>query len=126
MRSPEVILDGLGDSVEVPLLAFVVSPFLKGNIIGTNALCNSVEWKFRDEVEWSVDVESEFLVESLGLNLSSFINVEDSPFLMSTLIVRPNSNWVSFLILCTFDIKDFAALPVNELLVLIFEDLEPS
>jgi hypothetical protein len=44
---PVVVLDGLGSLIKVPLLRLgVVSPSLEGNIVGTNALNHSVEWKF--------------------------------------------------------------------------------
>jgi hypothetical protein len=47
VRLPVVVLDGLGDTIEVPLLGFyIVSPSLQPNIVGTVALSNSVEWKF--------------------------------------------------------------------------------
>jgi hypothetical protein len=43
---PVVILDGLGDLIKVPLLGSgVLSPSLQGNIVGTLALSNSLEWK---------------------------------------------------------------------------------
>jgi hypothetical protein len=46
MRFPVVVLDGLGDSIEVPLLGLgVVSPSLEGHIVCTNAFNDSVEWK---------------------------------------------------------------------------------
>jgi len=43
---PVVVLDGLGDSVEVPLLGLsIVSPSLEPDVVGTVTLSNSVEWK---------------------------------------------------------------------------------
>jgi hypothetical protein len=68
VRFPAVIFDGLGDSIEVPLLSSsVVSPSLHPDIVGTVALSNSVERKLRNKVEWSVNMESKVLVKSLGL-----------------------------------------------------------
>jgi hypothetical protein len=47
VRLPVVVLDGLRDAVEVPLLGLgVVSPSLQPDVVGTVALSNSVEWKF--------------------------------------------------------------------------------
>ena len=47
MRLPVVVLDGLGDTIEVPLLGSGVdSPSSHPNVVGTVALSNSVEWEF--------------------------------------------------------------------------------
>jgi hypothetical protein len=59
----------------------------------------SSEWKLGDNVEWPVDVESEFLVESLGLVTLSFINIDNVPLLSFTSIVVPKINWCTFFIL---------------------------
>jgi hypothetical protein len=127
MRFPVVVLDGLRDSIEVPLLGFgVVSPSLKGYIVCTNALNNSVEWELRDEVEWSVDVESEIFINTLSLDCVSLIKVDNLPLLVSSALISPYSNCLAFFILSSFDIKNFAALPVDELVVFILEYLEPS
>jgi hypothetical protein len=46
MRFPVVVLNGLWDSIKIPLLlSDVVSPSLQSNIVGTNAFKNSLEWK---------------------------------------------------------------------------------
>jgi hypothetical protein len=46
VRFPVVVLDCLGDTIEVPLLGFdIVSPSLQPNVVSTVALSNSVEWK---------------------------------------------------------------------------------
>jgi len=66
VRLPVVVLDGLRDSIEVPLLcSSIVSPSLEPDVVGTVALSNSVEWKFGDKVEWSVDMETKVFVQSL-------------------------------------------------------------
>jgi hypothetical protein len=45
---------------------------------------------------------------------------------MSSSIISPDTDWLSFNIFSTFDIENFAALPVDELILLILENLEPS
>jgi len=46
VRLPVVVLDGLGDTVEVPLLGSdIISPSLKPDVVGTVALSNSLEWQ---------------------------------------------------------------------------------
>jgi hypothetical protein len=71
-------------------------------------------------------VESEFLVESLGSIFFSFINIEYLPLLMLSSVVSPNTDWMSFFILGTLNIKDLVVLPVDKLVILILENLPPS
>jgi hypothetical protein len=113
---PLVASDGLRHLVKVPLLSLdIVSPSLKSNIISTNAFSNSVEWKLRDNVEWSVDVETKFFIESLSFSLWTFIKIQDIPFLVDTLAIVIDSNWLSLLIL-RWGVKDsIVILEVNKL-----------
>jgi hypothetical protein len=71
-------------------------------------------------------MEAPVLVESFRLWTLSFVKVNDSPSLGSCSIVTPYLYWVSFFILSSSDIEDFAVVPVDELVVLILEDLPPS
>jgi hypothetical protein len=80
----------------------------------------------RNEVERSVDFETEVLAVSLSGNGIRFIKINYLPFLCLGSIVAPYLNWVSFFILTTSYIKDLVVGPVDELVVLILEDLEPS
>jgi len=127
VRLPVVILECLRDTIEVPLLGLgVVSPSSHPDVVGTVALNDSIEWKLRDQVERSVDMETEVFVETLGLVTLCFVKINNLPLLMSASIIAPNTYWVTFFILSSFDIKDFATLPIDELVVLILEYLEPS
>jgi hypothetical protein len=127
VRSPVVVLDSLGYTIEEPLLwSIVVSLSLHPNIVCTVALSNSSEWKFGHKVEWSVDMEAPSFVKSLGLWALSLVKIEDSPFLVSTSVVSIYTNFRSLFILSTIDIKNLAVLPVDELFLLILEHLEPS
>jgi hypothetical protein len=71
-------------------------------------------------------MEAKFFIQSLSLNLASFIKIKNLPFLGLGTIVTPNLNWVSFFISSSSYIKGFVVSPVDELVVLILEDLEPS
>ena len=71
-------------------------------------------------------METEVLIKSLLLILSSFVNVEYCPLLVVSSVVAPYSNCLTFFVSTALDIKDLAVLPVDELLVLILEDLPPS
>jgi hypothetical protein len=113
--------------VKVPLLGFdILSPSLEPYIVGSMAFSNSVEWKFGDHVEWSIDVEVEILVDTLGWISLHFINIDNIPFLASTTAVAKNLDCLSFNILGSSDIKYFTVLPINELATLVLENLEPS
>lgn len=127
MGLPVVVLESLGDSIEVPLLSLgIVSPSLEPNIVSTVALNKSVEWEFRDDIEWSVYMEAKSFVETLGLDSISFVKVDNLPFLCLGSVVAIYLDWVTFLVFTSSDIKDLAVGPVDELVVLVLENLEPS
>ena len=71
-------------------------------------------------------MESEVLVDTLIFSLSGLVNIEDSPLLVVALVVAPDAYSLSFYIFTSFNIKNLAVLPVDELFVLILEDLPPS
>jgi len=77
-------------------------------------------------VEWSVDMESKVLVDTLGLWALCFVEIDNIPLLSCRSVVGPNLNWVALFIFTSSNIKNLLALPVNELVVLILEYLEPS
>jgi hypothetical protein len=87
---------------------------------------NSIEWKFRNKVEWSIDIETEFFIKSLGFSLSSLVKIKDLPFLSFGTVVTMYLDWVSFFIFSSSNIKDLVAGEVDELIVIVLEDLEPS
>ena len=94
---PVVRSNSLGYWFEEPLLGSnILSPSLEGDLACTNALSNSLHWKSGSEIEWSVDMESEFRVESLFGNLSCFINIDYIPFLVSLSDVVPDTNCLTF------------------------------
>jgi hypothetical protein len=126
VRLPVVVLDGLGDLIEIPLLCFhIVSPSLQGNIVGTDTLNNSLHWQSRSNVEWSVDMETEVVVDSLGSYSISFIKIYYTPLLSSSICVTVNYNCMSFFILFILNTKCFRGLPIDELVLLVLEYLEP-
>jgi hypothetical protein len=97
----------LGDSIEEPLLVQgIVSPSSLPDVVGTVALSNSVEWKLGHKVEWSVNVETEFLANSLGLWSLCFVKINNSPLLMSASVVTPNTNLLAFLIFSSSNVED--------------------
>jgi len=71
-------------------------------------------------------MESEFVTHSLLLFSLILIKINNCPLLVLTSIVTPNTDCGTFIVLGSFDLEDFAGLPVDELAVLILEYLEPS
>jgi hypothetical protein len=85
---PVVILDGLGDLIKVPLLSSNIhSPSLEPDIVGTVALSYSLHWHSGSNVERSIDMESELLVEALSSNSFSLVNIDNLPSLVGVLFV---------------------------------------
>jgi hypothetical protein len=95
-------------------------------VSGTNAFSNSLHWESRYEIEWSTNVHSEVFVKSFSLVFSSFVKVDDLPFLVSLTMVAPYDNSLAFNISASSDIKYLVVLPIDELVVSILEDLPPS
>jgi len=104
----------------------VLSPSSQPDIGITVHLCDSVEWQFRDHVEWSVDMETKLFIQPLGLYLGSFIEIDDFPPLILITRVILNTNSLALFIFTVFYIKNLVVGPVDELIILIFENLEPS
>jgi hypothetical protein len=126
VRFPLVILESLGDFIEVPLLtSCVVSPSLQPDVVCTMALSDSVEGKLWDKVEWSVDVEAEFLIETLSFSFD-LVNIQYSPSLVSSIMSWMSNYRLCFKIFITWYIKAFSILPIDKVFLLIFKDLPPS
>jgi hypothetical protein len=106
---PLVVSNDLSLLIEEPLLSEFSSSIpssLKQPLVSTVHLSNSVEWKLRDNVEWSIDKETEFFIESLGLNLGSLGKIQNFPLLMSSTVVSENTNFLSFFVFSSNDFKD--------------------
>jgi hypothetical protein len=70
-------------------------------------------------------MESEFFIVAFGWNLLCFIKINDVPSLILSVMNFMSNNWLSFSIFCSFNIKSFAVLDVDELVSSILEDLPP-
>jgi hypothetical protein len=107
-------------------LSNILSPSLQNNVVGSNTLGNSIEWEFRDNVEWSVDMETKFFVKSLGFSFCLLVKVEDLPSLICTIMSVVNLNCLTFDILVADYIKTSVLLVnVTEVLLSKCENLEP-
>jgi hypothetical protein len=90
-----------------------------------NIFSNSLHWKSWSEEHWSIDVESIFTVISLGSNLGSFVNIDNSPSLVGSVVSLPDNNLLSFGILVLEDINYLLVMDVNEVFTSSPEDLPP-
>jgi hypothetical protein len=127
VRLPVVVLDCLGDTIEVPLLGLGVdSPSLEPDVVSTVAFNHSTEWKIGLDVEWSVDMETKVFGDTLNLRTLSFVKINNLPFLVSSVVVTENTNCSTFFILTSSNIKHLVVIPVDELAILILENLPPT
>jgi hypothetical protein len=108
------------------LLSSIHLPLSDSKPASTLVLNNSVGWESWDNVEWSVDVEAEVLIKSLGLS-GWIICVDNSPSLVGIVVSLLDTDGCSFLILGGGNIKaSIGLLDVTEVLSLECEDLPPS
>ena len=70
-------------------------------------------------------MEAKFFIESLGLNLSSILNIDNIPSLVLSVMAVPGDNWLSLSIFASFNIKYLLVLDVDELVTSVLEDLPP-
>jgi hypothetical protein len=71
---------------------------LKINLACSNGFDNSVHWKSGNNVEWSVNVETEIFTESILWYWFSFIKMNDLPSLVGTVVSIPGDYLSSFFV----------------------------
>jgi len=127
MCLPLSISDSLGCLIEgEELILSTLLPSVEVDPSSTVALHDSLHWHVGSEVEWSVDVETEFFIESLSLILGSFVKIDDIPFLADTISVLSDNNLSGFLVSGSIDSKDsLVSVDIDELAGLELEDLVP-
>ena len=124
---PVIVEDELGSFIESPLgMYFMIwSPSSQVDPVVSVHSDDSLHWHSRSDVEWSVDMEAEFFVHSLGFKLFSILNIDDLPFLVLSVMTVPDDYWLSFSVFTTCNIKNLLVLDVNKLVSSILEDLPP-
>jgi hypothetical protein len=94
-----IVSNGLGNFIKPKLLVFsIVSPSLKYNIGTSEHFSNSVEWKLRNNIEWSINVETKLFIQTFSGSLFGFVKVKYLPFLVSFSGITPNTNLGSFFV----------------------------
>jgi len=124
---PVHVENELGSLIESPLSMFGVSWSPSSQVVPMVSMHgnDSLHWHFGSDVEWSVDVEAEFFIESLGLKIFSIISVDNLPSLVLSIMTLPDNNWLSFSVFTSRDIKNLVVLDVDELFTSVLEDLPP-
>ena len=119
-------LNGQGLLMEVPDLSLSSISSLDDHVSVVDEIKISVCWQFRDDVEWSFNIESEHLVEfSLLWIFWHFVSVDDIPLLVESLMFVPDDDVSVFSIYSSGYIQDLAFI-VNNISTLISEQLPPS
>ena len=71
-------------------------------------------------------METKLFIDSLSSSLVSLVKIQNLPLLSFRSVITPYLNWVHFFESASLNIKDLVVGPVDELVALILEDLEPS
>jgi hypothetical protein len=94
-------LDGLRNFIKHEVLGFSVSLWNWGSeneVVGTNALNDSLAEHLGHDEEWSVDLHSKVSVHSLGLCFLGLIFIEDLPLLTGSIVASFSLDIASFFI----------------------------
>lgn len=83
-------------------------------------------WLLIDEYELSVDMETKLFVQSLTTFWLCFINVDDAPFLVDTIVSWMGNNFLSFLVLSAIHIKTLFVIDILDECTIELEHLPPS
>jgi hypothetical protein len=87
-----------------------------------SVLCDkSSHWHHWFNVEWSVDVETKFFIESLGSESISILKIDNLPFLVDSSIVWAYVTFLHFSILCIQNFKYLLGSWIDELFTSVLE-----
>ena len=121
------VLNSLANVIKEPLLRLSTgTSSLEDNVSSTVEIKDSLHWEFRNNVEWSVNVETEFLVKSFSWCFLFSIAIDNAPSLIWSIVSLPNLNVITFRVSVSSNIKYFTALDILENITLINEDLPPA
>jgi hypothetical protein len=112
--------------VEPPDLGLVTVWSLDDHLSAVDNFEVSVRSKSRLNVEWSLDIESEFFIESLRWTLTLVIKIDNLPFLVEAIVFAIDDNWSSFFVFVSRDIEAFLVLPIDKVLITVGENLPPT
>jgi len=123
---PVLTSNGLRNWVEPPLLSSsVLNPSVEHDIVISMSLSNSVHWESGHNIEWSIDMESEFLVKSFLSRSIMFVKIDNFPSLVGTIVSLPENTRLSFNIFRSRNVKCSSIFDVDEVSISILEDLPP-
>lgn len=93
--------------------------------IGSSVLKNSVGWESRLENEWPIDVETEFLIQTLSWWLWCLVAIKDVPFLVETVVCFPLCNSLAFNILTSPNTEDVLVVNILDVSIGVSVELPP-
>jgi hypothetical protein len=100
--------------MEVPYLSVSSIWNLKSKFSVVDQINISVSFHFRNDVEWSLDIEAEFFIElSFSWFSLPFISVDNVPLLPETVLLFIDANVSVFSINITLDFQDLSFLVDN-------------
>ena len=112
--------------MEVPDLSVSAILSLDDHVSVVDQIEVSVFIQLRDDVEWSFDIESEFLIEfSLLWFLWVFININDIPLLVDSVMFVPYNDVSVLSINSSVNINDLSFL-IDNPMSFSSEELPPS
>ena len=94
-------------------------------VSSANNFDNSLHPHLRDNVEWSINVETEVIVHSLD-SVSSGINIDDVPSLASLSTSWLKTHFLSFFILASIHLEALLVVDILEVVASVSEELPPS
>ena len=87
----------------------------------------SVLWQFRDNIEVSLDVKTELLIEfTLNWLTLPLVNIHNIPLLIDLTMGLMNNDVLLFSVNSTLDIKYLSVLDVSDECTFFLEELPPS
>lgn len=101
-----------------------------------NLLCNSqlmsmldcqgsVLGKSRDDIEWSISIESTILINTRSWLGCFLIKIDNFPSLIEPIVLTPNYNIISFFVCSSSNVEYLVILDINEVLSSVSELFPP-
>jgi hypothetical protein len=90
-----------------------------------DALDYSLHWESGSDIEWSIDIESKFFIETLGLSLCLLVKVKDLPFLSLRIDLGMKNDFLTFNIFLLIHMETLVILNIDKSVYLILENLVP-
>lgn len=85
-----------------------------------------VVWHLVDEIERSIDIESEGFIQALGWSFTLSVDVDDAPSLVCAIVSSVRDDPLGFKILATVYIEYLLVVNIHDVLPVVLEDVPPE